>query len=68
MLPCNIIVQEISDGQVEGTAIEPLASLQAIKNPALKKIAAEISNKLKTVIDRVFISGMCTGKRMNGTE
>jgi len=53
MLPCNVIVQEISDGQVEVTAIDPLASMQAIENPALKEIAAEISNKLKTVIDRV---------------
>ena len=53
ILPCNVIVQEISDGQVEVTAIDPLASMQAIENPTLKEIAAEISNKLKTVIDRV---------------
>ena len=53
MLPCNVIVQEKSDGQVEVTAIDPLASMQAVENPALKKIAAEISNKLKTVIDKV---------------
>ena len=53
MLPCNVIVQEISDGQVEVTAIDPLASMQAVENPALKEIASEISNKLKTVIDSV---------------
>ena len=53
MLPCNVMVQEISDGQVEVTAVDPLASMQAIKNPALKEIATEISHKLKTVIDRV---------------
>jgi uncharacterized protein (DUF302 family) len=53
MLPCNVIVQEISDGQVEVTAIDPLASMQAVENPVLKEIASEISNKLKTVIDRV---------------
>jgi uncharacterized protein (DUF302 family) len=53
MLPCNVIVQEISDGQVEVTAIDPLASMQAVENPALKEIASEISNKLKTVIGRV---------------
>ncbi len=51
MLPCNVIVQEISDRQVEVTAIDPLASMQAVENPALKEIATEISNKLKTVID-----------------
>jgi uncharacterized protein (DUF302 family) len=53
MLPCNVIVQEISGGDVEVTVIDPLASMQAVENPALKEIAAEISKKLKTVIDRV---------------
>ena len=53
MLPCNVIVQERSDGKVEVTAVDPLTSIQAVANPALKEIAAEISNKLKTVIDRV---------------
>ena len=53
MLPCNVIVQEISEGKVEVTAIDPLASMQAVENPALKEIASEISYKLKTVIDRV---------------
>jgi uncharacterized protein (DUF302 family) len=53
MLPCNVIVQEISDGRVEVTAIDPLASMQAVENPALKEIASEISNKLKTVIGKV---------------
>ena len=51
MLPCNVIVQEISDGKVEVTAIDPLASMQAVENPALKAIAAEIGSKLKKVID-----------------
>jgi len=27
--------------------------MQAVENPALKEIASEISNKLKTVIDRI---------------
>ena len=53
MLPCNVIVQEISGGRVEVAAIDPVASMQAVENPALKEIASEISNKLKTVIDKV---------------
>jgi uncharacterized protein (DUF302 family) len=53
MLPCNVIVQEISAGKVEVSAIDPLASMQAVENPALKAIAAEISGKLKAVIERV---------------
>jgi uncharacterized protein (DUF302 family) len=53
MLPCNVIVQEISERQVEVTAVSPLASMQAVENSALKEIATEISNILKTVIERV---------------
>lgn len=53
MLPCNVVVQETADGKVEVTAIDPLASMQAVANPALKKIAGEISNRLKRVIDKV---------------
>src|SRR4030042_5669693 len=47
MLPCNVIVQEISGGRVEVAAIDPVASMQAVENPALKEIASAISNKLK---------------------
>ena len=51
MLPCNVIVQETPDGKVEVAAVDPVASMQAVENSALKKIAAEIQNKLKKVID-----------------
>jgi uncharacterized protein (DUF302 family) len=50
MLPCNVIVQE-TDGGVEVAAIDPVASMQAIENPALKGIASEIQRKLKKVIE-----------------
>jgi uncharacterized protein (DUF302 family) len=51
MLPCNVIVQEGADGTVEVAAIEPMTSMQAVKNPALEQIAAEIQEKLHRVID-----------------
>jgi uncharacterized protein (DUF302 family) len=51
MLPCNVIVQEQPDGSVDIAAIEPMTSMQAVKNPALEQIAAEIQEKLHRVID-----------------
>ncbi len=51
MLPCNVIVQEISAGQVEVAAIDPVASMQAVKNPSLGEVAVEVQGKLKKVID-----------------
>jgi uncharacterized protein (DUF302 family) len=51
MLPCNIIVQEKDAGTVSVSAIEPRISMEAVKNPALESIAAEIQGKLHRVID-----------------
>ena len=35
MLPCNVVVQEAGDGRTEVSAIDPVASMMAIDNPAL---------------------------------
>ena len=50
MLPCNVIVQEHREGSVEVSAIDPVASMQAIHNPELHDIAQEIQAKLETVV------------------
>jgi uncharacterized protein (DUF302 family) len=51
MLPCSIIVQETEDGDVEVAAIDPLASMQAVKNPALVDIANQVQKKLRSVVE-----------------
>lgn len=53
MLPCNVIVQEHDNGDVEVSAIDPLASMQAIENRALQPIAAEIQARLRRVVGRL---------------
>lgn len=53
MLPCNVIVQEISKGIVEVAAVNPMASMQSVENEDLKKIAQEITAKLKKVIEKL---------------
>lgn len=53
MLPCNVIVQEIQEGQIEIAAIDPLASMKAIENPELLPIAGEVREKLKKVIKKI---------------
>ena len=52
MLPCNVIVQETDEGGVEVAAIDPIASMKAIDNPALNEIAETIGQKLKTVVQK----------------
>ncbi len=55
MLPCNVIVQEISDGKVEVAAIDPVASMQAVKNDKLDEIAGQVQEKLRQVIKNVTV-------------
>lgn len=50
MLPCNVIVQELDEKSIEVAAVNPIQSMQAIKNPKLEAIANEVSAKLKNVI------------------
>ncbi len=51
MLPCNVIVQELSEGKIEVAAIDPVASMQAVENPKLRDVAEQVRVKLKRVID-----------------
>lgn len=51
MLPCNIVIKEQTPGKVEVTAVDPVASMQAIKNSSLSDIAAEIAGKLRKVVE-----------------
>jgi uncharacterized protein (DUF302 family) len=51
MLPCNVIVQEQTPGHIEVSAVDPVASMQAIENPSLGEVAAQVRGKLKNVID-----------------
>ena len=53
MLPCNVIVQELEDGKIEITAVDPVASMIAIKNDALTSVAGSVRDKLSRVIENI---------------
>lgn len=53
MLPCNVIVQAISEQEVEVAAIDPCASMQAIDNDELAAVAAEVREKLRGFIEQL---------------
>jgi len=51
MLPCNVIVREHDNGDVEVAAVDPIASMQAIDNNSLGKVAKDVQERLKKVIN-----------------
>lgn len=51
MLPCNVVLQELENGDIEVAAINATASMQAVENSKVAEIAKEISGRLKKVVD-----------------
>lgn len=49
MLPCNVILREVEDG-VEVSAIDPVASMQAIENDKLTAVAGDVRDLLAKAV------------------
>jgi len=53
LLPCNVIVYETDDKKAYVSVLNPVSALEVIKSEELRKIAKEVSEKLKRVVDKV---------------
>ena len=52
MLPCNVILRETDEG-VEVSAIDPLASMSAIDNDELKRVAGQVRDMLARAVEGI---------------
>ncbi|MEI6575803.1 MAG: DUF302 domain-containing protein [Bacteroidota bacterium] len=52
-LPCNVIVEENENGQIEVSAVDPVASMMAVENLDLPGLAEEVRQKLQNVINNL---------------
>lgn len=50
MLPCNVILRSV-EGGTEVSAIDPVASMQAVDNAELHKVAGEVRDMLIRAVD-----------------
>ena len=55
LLPCNVIVYEVEDGTSVVSAINPMAALGVVDNPALSEIAEQVTTKMQRAL--VSLSG-----------
>ncbi len=53
LLPCNVVVQEINEGEVEVAAVNPVQSMISVGNDKLNKVAEEIGEKLQRAINNL---------------
>jgi len=54
MIPCNLVIQEISNGLVEIASIDPAISIQAIGNDSLIEIADHLKGDLQKIIESLY--------------
>jgi uncharacterized protein (DUF302 family) len=52
MLPCNVILREV-EGGIEVSAIDPVASMQAIENAELTAVAGEVRDLLAKAVEAI---------------
>ena len=50
LLPCNVIVYETDDGKTVVSAVDPVQTMAAQADPAIRPIAEEVQAKLRRVI------------------
>ena len=53
LLPCNVVVRELKDGQVSVEAMDPVAVLELVGNENVREIAEEVRRRMERVIDAV---------------
>jgi uncharacterized protein (DUF302 family) len=56
LLPCNVIVYETDDKRAYVAAINPISALEVIQSQDLRNIAEEVSEKLKSVVEKLRAS------------
>ena len=52
MLPCKVILREV-EGGVEVSAVDPVASMQAIENAKLTAVASEVRDLLMKAVEAI---------------
>lgn len=53
MLPCNVVVQAAEGDRVEVSAVDPVASMQAVDNPELAEIAGQVRKLLAEAVEQL---------------
>ena len=51
LLPCNVIVYETDDGKTVVSAVDPMQTMAAQGDEAMKPLAAAVQEKLRKVVD-----------------
>jgi uncharacterized protein (DUF302 family) len=53
LLPCNVVVQELGENEIEVAAVDPTVSMHMVENLGMDTLAQEVKDKLKRVIQSI---------------
>jgi uncharacterized protein (DUF302 family) len=53
LLPCNVSLRELESGEIEISAVDPIAAMASLGNPLIEPLAREVQEKLARVIEIV---------------
>lgn len=53
LLPCNVSLRQMDSGKMEISAIDPIAAMSSLGNPAIEPLAAEVRKKLENVVHSI---------------
>ena len=53
LLPCNFVVEEHENGEIEVSAVDPIVSMSGVDNAGLAELATEVKDKLSRVIENL---------------
>ena len=53
LLPCNVVIQETKNGEVEVLAFDPASVIMTLDNPELEKLSTEVREKLTNVLENL---------------
>jgi len=53
MLPCNVTIRQVENGDVEVAIINPLEAMKVVDNPIIEDFAKEVNEKLNRVLENI---------------
>ncbi|NLE36194.1 MAG: DUF302 domain-containing protein [Bacteroidales bacterium] len=53
MLPCNVLVIEQGENEIEIAAVNPVEAMTSVHNETVSQVAAEVGKKLRKAVDQL---------------
>lgn len=51
LLPCNVTIREVEDGNFEVAIMDPAVAMSMVSNPLIEPLAGEVREKLIRMLD-----------------